>query len=182
MRGGGGGLCGHSLVPTGNSLAALPGQLSLGAMPCPSRRCWRVLTPVSLSLWSCELGRVEELRWRPFCAGPSAPPDIVCQVWSVQKAKLVRLLSPAPVRNAYFTKAQVVPGVLCMISILARAYAGAPRCCWWMACSPHTRPSEFLTAAQVSGRPPIPNQAQLPPAGTSQHPRAAGWPSLSPGR
>ena len=87
LRGGGGGLCGHSLVPTVNSLVALPGQLSLGAMLCPSRRCWRVLTPVSLSLWSCELCRVEELRWRPFCAGPSAPPDIVCRAWSVQKAK-----------------------------------------------------------------------------------------------
>ena len=108
-------------MPTVNSLVALPGQLSLGAMLCPSRRCWRVLTPVSLSLWSCELCRVEELRWRPFCAGPSAPPDIVCRAWSVQKAKRVRLLSPAPVRNAHFTKAQVVPGVLCVISILAHA-------------------------------------------------------------
>lgn len=135
--------------------------------------------PSAALLWSCELCRVEELRWRPFCAGPSAPPGIVRWAWSMQKAKRARLLSPAPVRSAHFTKAQVVPGVLCVISILARAHAGAQRHCWWMASSAHTCPSEFLTAAQVSGRPPIPDQAWLPPAGTSQHPRAAGWPSLS---
>ena len=152
-----------SPLGTDPGLVAQRGQLSLGAMlcplwrgatpcplwrgatPCPLWRGWRVLSPGPLSLWNCEVCRVEELRWHLFCARPSAPPDIVCPASSVQTAERVRLLSPEPVRNARFTEAQVVPGVLCVISISARAHAGA-----WHHCMVDGRPLLLTPALQSS--------------------------------